>query len=70
MIGAIKILRELETKSTLFNHYRDGTDYSVSNLNGNDPTTNEFKTQEPQQEKWGRLLTEYHNKERFKQQAK
>ncbi|RVY08803.1 hypothetical protein ECB90_03990 [Helicobacter pylori] len=35
MIGAIKILRELETKPTLFNHYRDDTDYSVSNLNEN-----------------------------------
>ncbi|MGL2719635.1 hypothetical protein ACQJ7Y_02065 [Helicobacter pylori] len=33
MIGAIKTLRELETKSTLFNHYRNG--YSVSNLNEN-----------------------------------
>ncbi|WP_258221611.1 hypothetical protein [Helicobacter pylori] len=63
MIGAIKTLRELEIIAILFNHYRDGTNYSV--LNGNDPTTNEFKTQEPQQEKWGRLLTEYHNKERF-----
>ncbi|WP_367686406.1 hypothetical protein [Helicobacter pylori] len=31
MIGAI--IRELETKPTLFNHYRNG--YSVSNLNGN-----------------------------------
>ncbi|EKE90483.1 hypothetical protein OUK_0592 [Helicobacter pylori R037c] len=31
MIGAIKTLRELETKPTLFNHYRNG--YSVSNLN-------------------------------------
>ncbi|WQW86880.1 hypothetical protein FE365_01730 [Helicobacter pylori] len=35
MIGAIKTLRELETKPTLSNHYRDGTNYSVSNLNGN-----------------------------------
>ncbi|WQW68375.1 hypothetical protein KVJ85_01710 [Helicobacter pylori] len=35
MIGAIKTLRELETKPTLFNHYRDGTNYSVSNLNEN-----------------------------------
>ncbi|WP_195846450.1 hypothetical protein [Helicobacter pylori] len=35
MIGAIKTLRELETKPTLPNHYRDDTDYSVSNLNGN-----------------------------------
>ncbi|RVY13567.1 hypothetical protein ECB93_03480 [Helicobacter pylori] len=35
MIGAIKTLRELETKSTLSNHYRDGINCSVSNLNGN-----------------------------------
>ncbi|MCQ2920296.1 hypothetical protein JT256_04160 [Helicobacter pylori] len=34
------------------------------------PITNEFKTQEPQQEKWERLLTEYYKKERFKQQTK
>ncbi|MFP6210519.1 hypothetical protein [Helicobacter pylori] len=47
MIGAIKTLRELETKPTLSNHYRDGINYSVSNLNGNNPTTNELKTQEP-----------------------
>ncbi|WRE79107.1 hypothetical protein KVD39_03355 [Helicobacter pylori] len=40
-----KILRKIETKPTLFNHYRNGN--SVSNLNGNNPTTNEFKTQEP-----------------------
>ncbi|WP_187875786.1 hypothetical protein [Helicobacter pylori] len=45
MIGAIKTLRELETKPALSNHYRDGTNYSV--LDGNNPTTNEFKTQEP-----------------------
>ncbi|MGL2353059.1 hypothetical protein ACOWKX_02010 [Helicobacter pylori] len=25
----------METKSTLSNHYRDGINYSVSNLNGN-----------------------------------
>ncbi|MGN8403158.1 hypothetical protein ACR9KD_07440 [Helicobacter pylori] len=30
-----KTLRELETIAILFNHYRDGTNYSVSNLNGN-----------------------------------
>lgn len=29
------------------------------------PTTNELKTQDPYQEKWGHLLTECHNKERF-----
>ncbi|WP_253909546.1 hypothetical protein [Helicobacter pylori] len=45
MIGAIKTLRELETITILSNHYRNG--YSVSNLNGNDPATNEFKTQKP-----------------------
>ncbi|GAA7999029.1 hypothetical protein HpCS30_02240 [Helicobacter pylori] len=35
MIGAIKTLRELEIIAILFNHYRDDTDYSVSNLNEN-----------------------------------
>ncbi|WP_340213162.1 hypothetical protein [Helicobacter pylori] len=30
-----KTLRELETIATLSNHYRDGTNCSVSNLNGN-----------------------------------
>ncbi|MFP6181884.1 hypothetical protein ACLGCC_00505 [Helicobacter pylori] len=41
MIGAIKTLRELETKPTLSNHYRDGINCSVSNLNGNTiPQTN------------------------------
>ncbi|RVZ97110.1 hypothetical protein [Helicobacter pylori] len=44
-----KILRKIETKPTLANHYRNGN--SVSNLNGNNPTTNEFKTQEPQRMK-------------------
>ncbi|WP_390464937.1 hypothetical protein [Helicobacter pylori] len=45
MIGAIKTLRELEIIAILFNHYRDGINCSV--LNGNNPTTNELKTQEP-----------------------
>ncbi|GHP86566.1 hypothetical protein JP0051_09850 [Helicobacter pylori] len=44
--GAIKTLRKIEIKPTLFNHYRNG--YSVSNLNRNNPATNEFKIQEPQ----------------------
>ncbi|WP_241824837.1 hypothetical protein [Helicobacter pylori] len=35
MIGAIKTLRELEIIAILSNHYRDGTNYSASNLNGN-----------------------------------
>ncbi|WP_120914172.1 hypothetical protein [Helicobacter pylori] len=36
-----KILRKIETKLTLSNHYRN--DNSVSNLNGNNPTTRKFK---------------------------
>ncbi|WRD44871.1 hypothetical protein E5K45_01670 [Helicobacter pylori] len=44
MIGAIKTLRKIETIATLSNHYRDGINYSVSNLNENNLTTNEFKT--------------------------
>ncbi|GHS05773.1 hypothetical protein VN0802_02590 [Helicobacter pylori] len=47
--GAIKTLRKIEVKPTLSSHYRDGN--SVSNLNGNNPSTNEFKTQEPQRTK-------------------
>ncbi|RVZ58830.1 hypothetical protein EC568_00520 [Helicobacter pylori] len=35
MIGAIKTLRELETIATLSNYYRDGINYSVSNLDEN-----------------------------------
>ncbi|RPF61849.1 hypothetical protein [Helicobacter pylori] len=46
-----KILRKTEAIGTLPNHYRSDTNYSVSNLNGNNPTTNEFKTQEPQRMK-------------------
>ncbi|MCQ2907141.1 hypothetical protein JT124_05385 [Helicobacter pylori] len=44
-----KALGKIEAIGTLFNHYRNGN--SVSNLNGNIPTTNEFKTQEPQRMK-------------------
>ncbi|WP_120886300.1 hypothetical protein [Helicobacter pylori] len=44
-----KVLRKIETKPILSNHYRNGN--SVSNLNGNIPTTNELKTQEPQRMK-------------------
>ncbi|WRC57681.1 hypothetical protein E5L08_01705 [Helicobacter pylori] len=35
MIGAIKTLKELEIIAILSNHYRDGTNCSASNLNGN-----------------------------------
>ncbi|MCQ2623348.1 hypothetical protein JT242_07515 [Helicobacter pylori] len=44
-----KALRKIETKPTLSNHYRNGN--SVSNLNRNNLTTNELKTQEPQRMK-------------------
>ncbi|GAA8745244.1 hypothetical protein oki421_11520 [Helicobacter pylori] len=42
-----KVLRELETIGTLSNNYRDGINYSTSNLNNSNPTTNALKTQEP-----------------------
>ncbi|MCQ2986382.1 DUF3519 domain-containing protein, partial [Helicobacter pylori] len=42
-----KVLRELETIGTLSNNYRDGINYSTSNLNEPNPTTNTHKTQEP-----------------------
>ncbi|WP_148224755.1 DUF3519 domain-containing protein [Helicobacter pylori] len=41
-----KVLRELETIATLSNDYRDGINYSTSNLNKPNPTTNTIKTQE------------------------
>ncbi|WQV21693.1 DUF3519 domain-containing protein [Helicobacter pylori] len=42
-----KVLRELETIGTLSNDYRDGINYSISNLIEPNPTTNTIKTQEP-----------------------
>ncbi|EKE93553.1 hypothetical protein OUQ_1280, partial [Helicobacter pylori R055a] len=41
-----KVLRELKTIGTLSNNYRDGINYSTSNLNEPNPTTNALKTQE------------------------
>ncbi|WRA08108.1 DUF3519 domain-containing protein [Helicobacter pylori] len=41
-----KVLRELETIATLSNDYRDGINYSTSNLIEPNPTTNTLKTQE------------------------
>ncbi|GAA9477038.1 hypothetical protein UBN117_12240 [Helicobacter pylori] len=41
-----KVLRELETIATLSNDYRDGINYSISNLNKPNPTTNALKKQE------------------------
>ncbi|GAA6899003.1 hypothetical protein HpHNI79_13650 [Helicobacter pylori] len=41
-----KVLRELDTIATLSNDHRDGINYSTSNLNENNPTTNALKKQE------------------------
>ncbi len=41
-----KVLRELDTIATLSNDYRDGINYSISNLEPN-PTTNALKKQAP-----------------------
>ncbi|GAA8642843.1 hypothetical protein HpDR72_29970 [Helicobacter pylori] len=38
-----KVLRELETIGTLSNDYRDGINYSASNLNKPNPTTKKLK---------------------------
>ncbi|GAA9678794.1 DUF3519 domain-containing protein [Helicobacter pylori] len=42
-----KVLRELETNPTLSNDYRDGINYSISNLNEPNTTTNALNTQAP-----------------------
>ncbi len=42
-----KVLRELETIATLSNDYRDGINYSTSNLNEPNLTTNALKKQTP-----------------------
>ncbi|MGT0080992.1 DUF3519 domain-containing protein, partial [Helicobacter pylori] len=42
-----KVLRELDTIATLSNDYRDGINYSTSNLNEPNPTTNALKKQAP-----------------------
>ncbi len=41
-----KVLRELETIAPLSNDYRDGINYSVSNLNNHNPIQKELKSQE------------------------
>ncbi|WP_412021350.1 DUF3519 domain-containing protein, partial [Helicobacter pylori] len=42
-----KVLRELDTIATLSNDYRDGINYSISNLNKPNTTTNALKKQAP-----------------------
>ncbi|WP_205583773.1 hypothetical protein [Helicobacter pylori] len=68
MIGAIKTLRELETKSTLFNHYRNG--YSVSNLNGNILPQTSLKYKNHNNQNWDTCLQNATIKSVFKQQTK
>ncbi len=41
-----KVLRELDTNGTLSNNYRDGINYSISNLNENNLTQNPLTSQE------------------------
>ncbi|GAA7493726.1 hypothetical protein JP0002_12260 [Helicobacter pylori] len=41
-----KVLRELETIATLSNDYRDGINYSISNLNEPDTTQKSLTSQE------------------------
>ncbi len=42
-----KVLRELETRSPLSNNYKGNSNYSASNLNEPNPTTNALKNQAP-----------------------
>nr|WP_232728157.1 DUF3519 domain-containing protein [Helicobacter pylori] len=42
-----KVLRELETKPPLSNDYKDNSNYSVLNLNENNPTKESLTSQEP-----------------------
>ncbi|WQZ10043.1 hypothetical protein KVK86_01695 [Helicobacter pylori] len=70
MIGAIKTLRELEIIATLSNHYRDDTDYSVSNLNGNTLSQTSLKRKSHNKKNGGVCLQNTTKKSVFKQQTK
>ncbi|MFP6286010.1 hypothetical protein ACLGDW_02375 [Helicobacter pylori] len=70
MIGAIKTLKELETNGTLSNHYRDGTNYSVSNLNGNVLPQTSLKHKSHNKKNGGVCLQNTTIKSVFKQQTK
>ncbi|MFP6177582.1 hypothetical protein ACLGBT_00645 [Helicobacter pylori] len=56
MIGAIKTLRELEIIATLSNHYRDGINCSVSNLNGNILPQTSLKHKNHNNQNWDTCL--------------
>ncbi|RVZ41970.1 hypothetical protein EC549_03490 [Helicobacter pylori] len=70
MIGAIKTLRELETKPTLSNHYRDGINYSVSNLNENILPQTSLKHKSHNKKNGDTCLQNTTIKSVFKQQTK
>ncbi|WRD26208.1 hypothetical protein E5K63_01930 [Helicobacter pylori] len=56
MIGAIKTLRELEIIAILFNHYRDGINCSVSNLNENTLPQTSLKYKNHNNQNWDTCL--------------
>ncbi|WP_232261093.1 hypothetical protein [Helicobacter pylori] len=70
MIGAIKTLRELEIIAILFNHYRDGINCSVSNLNGNTLSQTSLKHKSHNKKNGGVCLQNTTIKSVFKQQTK
>ncbi|RVY35075.1 hypothetical protein ECC17_00505 [Helicobacter pylori] len=70
MIGAIKTLRELETNGTLSNHYRDGINYSVSNLNENILPQTSLKHKNHNKKNGDTCLQNTTIKSVFKQQTK
>ncbi|WP_232262353.1 hypothetical protein [Helicobacter pylori] len=70
MIGAIKTLRELEIIAILSNHYRDGTNCSASNLNGNTLSQTSLKHKNHNKKNGGVCLQNTTIKSVFKQQTK
>ncbi|AZL53002.1 hypothetical protein D8X56_01820 [Helicobacter pylori] len=66
----MKTLRELEIIAILFNHYRDGTNYSVSNLNENILLQTSLKRKSHNKKNGGVCLQNTTIKSVFKQQTK
>ncbi len=67
-----KVLRELETIATLSNDYRDGINYSTSNLNEPNPTTNALKNQDlsPLEQANAKKLAKLENEKGIKEASK
>ncbi len=67
-----KVLRELETIATLSNDYRDGINYSTSNLNEPNPTTNALKNQDlsPLEQANAKKLAKLENEKGLKEASK